>query len=78
MSGCTGVPDFYKSCCDDHDEHYSAHDVTRAEADAEFRRCIQGKSPLGKCSPMALWRWAGVRLLGRHAWRRGGHPDGHA
>lgn len=62
--GCTGVPDFYKSCCDEHDEHYSTHDITRSEADQRFRDCIQQQSKLGKLSPLSWWRWAAVRSFG--------------
>ena len=72
--GCSGVPEFYRDCCMNHDIHYRTHKtlegepITRAEADARFRRCMQDRSRFGKSSPMALWRWLGVRLFGRKAW----------
>jgi hypothetical protein len=80
--GCTGVTEAYQPCCHEHDIAYATGrtvegaPVTRAEADAMFRRCIQARSPLGRLSPMAWWRWAGVRVFGagryhpqpRHEW----------
>jgi hypothetical protein len=42
--------------------------ITRAQADAEFRRCTQANSALGFFSIAALWRWAGVRIGGKGAW----------
>lgn len=74
---CSGVPDFYSDCCDEHDIAYrtgatvDGETLTRAEADARFRRCIQSRSWLGWFSPMALWRWAGVRLGGGSSWQGG-------
>lgn len=73
--GCSGVPDFYKDCCDEHDIHYrtrkdiDGNPITRAEADARIRACIQERSRFGILSPMAAWRWLGLRLLGGRAWR---------
>ena len=69
--GCTGVADVYLDCCREHDIAYATGrtvegaPVTRAEADAMFRRCIQSRSPLGRLSPLAWWRWLGVRVFGR-------------
>lgn len=69
--GCSGVIDFYVDCCSEHDIAYETdadvygHPMTRAEADADFRRCIQSKSPFGAFSPMSYWRWLGVRLFGK-------------
>lgn len=77
--GCSGVPDFYKDCCDEHDIHYRTHcdidgnPITRAEADSRIRQCIQAKSFAGVLSPMALWRWLGLRLLGGRAWNNNVH-----
>jgi hypothetical protein len=77
--GCTGVTQIYRDCCYEHDIAYvtgrtvEGAPLTRAEADAMFRRCIQARSPLRSLSPMAWWRWVGVRLLGhRHgiAWHQ--------
>ena len=68
--GCTGVPDFYLDCCVIHDLAYKygidpwGQPVTRAEADAGLRKCIQQKSKLRWFSPMSWWRYAGVRLFG--------------
>lgn len=69
-NGCTGVPEFYRDCCIQHDIDYHDKVISRAEADARFRRCIQEHSPFGKASPMALWRWAGVRLFGRFLYNK--------
>ena len=72
--GCTGVPDFFLDACIEHDTHYRTHTwldgspIFRSEADERFRRVMQSRSVLGPCSPMAWWRWAGVRLMGRWAW----------
>lgn len=73
--GCTGVTQAYQACCHEHDIAYrtgrtvEGAPVTRAEADAMFRRCMQARSVLGAASPMAWWRWAGVRLFGRGRYR---------
>lgn len=72
--GCSGVPDFYLDACLDHDIAYRTgktihgEAITRAQADARFRRVIQSRSPFGVLSPMSWWRWAGVRLFGGKAW----------
>lgn len=72
--GCTGVADFYLDACLEHDYHYRTHrwldgrPIFRSEADERFRRVIQSRSPFGRISPLSWWRWAGVRILGRHAW----------
>ena len=82
--GCTGVPDFNKLCCLQHDYCYQTHTdpraayqgkvvpITRGEADKMFRLCNQSESFLHKVSPMAWWRWVGVRIGGRKAWDKGG------
>ena len=73
--GCSGVPDWYKRGCDEHDVAYRTgkdplgHWITRREADKRLRWYIQLNSIFGVCSPMAWWRWAGVRLLGASAWK---------
>ena len=73
--GCSHVTEAYRSCCLEHDIHYRTHktiygdDISRTEADARFRQCMQDRSRFGKSSPMSWWRWAGVRLFGRKAWR---------
>ena len=72
--GCSGVPDFFLDACLEHDCHYRAHEwldgtpIFRSEADERFRRVIQSRSVIGPLSPMAWWRWVGVRLFGRSAW----------
>lgn len=76
--GCSGVPDFHLDACLEHDIHYRTGKtiygtpLTRAQADARFRRCIQQRSIFGRFSPMAWWRWAGVRLFGGASWQ---HPS---
>lgn len=75
--GCTGVPDFFSDACKEHDCHYRTHHwldgtpISRPETDERFRRVIQSRSVFGVISPMAWWRWAGVRLFGRGAWSGG-------
>jgi len=74
--GCTGVPDFYKDACLEHDCHYrrgmtlGLQIITRADADRRFRQVIQSRSPFRKFSPMSWWRWLGVRIGGKAAWDR--------
>ena len=66
--GCTGVPEFYHDCCLEHDIHCRTGEtldgtpITRKEADAQFRRCIQNRSMFGCFSPLSWWRWVGVRI----------------
>ena len=73
--GCTGVPDFYKGCCDIHDWWFRTHrnldgsPIAEAQANLGLKRCIQSKSLFGRWSPMAWWRWRGVKALGKRAWR---------
>ena len=77
--GCTLVTELYQDCCLEHDIAYrtgrdlDGHPITRAQADQRFRQCIQARSPLGRFSPLAWWRWAGVRLFGWLFWK-GGRP----
>ena len=69
--GCTGVKDFYRDCCVIHDLAYRyainpwGASVSRSQADAGLRACIQSKSLLGAFSPVSWVRWAGVRIFGR-------------
>jgi hypothetical protein len=69
--GCTGVIDFHLNCCLEHDIAYQmgcdvfGQPLSRAEADATLRRCIQAQSRFGVWSPMAWVRWLGVRFFGR-------------
>lgn len=72
--GCTGVPDFYKEECIKHDFYYRTHHnfkgelISKNQADLLFMQGIQSKSQFGKFSPMALWRYIGVKLFGGKAW----------
>lgn len=72
--GCTGVPDIYLSACIVHDFWYRLHRdldgtlITREVADARFRQMMQEKSKFKLFSPVALWRWLGVRAFGSKAW----------
>lgn len=72
--GCTGIPDFYKEECIKHDFYYRTKHgfdgrlINKEKADLLFMRGIQNKSKFGKLSPMALWRYLGVRLFGNKAW----------
>jgi len=66
--GCTAVPDFDfgYDCCGEHDYHYQALDVTRAEADKRLRQCIQKKGYI-----ILPWvYWLGVRIFGKEYWRK--------
>lgn len=73
--GCSGVLDFYLDSCLEHDIHYRTHcwldgtPITRRKADKRFRNVIQSRSWFGSYSPMAWWRWAGLRRFGGNAWR---------
>lgn len=74
--GCSHAKDWYLDCCLQHDIAYrqgcsvDGTPMTRTHADAQFRHCIQQRSPLGRCSPMSWVRWTGVRLFGWVGWRR--------
>jgi hypothetical protein len=41
---------------------------SRSSIDARFRACNQGKSKIGKLSPLSVIRWVGVRLFGGPLW----------
>lgn len=45
-----------------------ADPITRGEVDRRFRVCLQNNSKFGRWSPMAIWRWLGVRVGGQAAW----------
>ena len=50
-------------------EHWHhAKAVTRGDVDARFRQCHQNRSTLGRWSPMAIYRWLGVKWGGARAW----------
>jgi hypothetical protein len=64
--GCTAVPDFDfgKDCCGEHDYHYQAKEISRAEADKRLRQCIQKKGYI-----LLPWiYWLGVRIFGYKAY----------
>ena len=73
--GCSGVPDFYLNCCIIHDWFYRTHrdfngnPVTKNYADKVLRDCIKSQSWLGFLSPMAWWRYYGVKQFGKKAWQ---------
>lgn len=69
--GCTGVLDIHIWACWEHDFHYrhgrtlyAGEAISRREADARFREVNAAESRLGRFSPLAWWRWAGVRVFG--------------
>jgi hypothetical protein len=79
--GCTGVKDIYVECCWEHDFHFryghtlDGDPITFKESNAQFRRCIQSRSKLGRFSPLSWIRWAGVTLGGKHIWDRHREQD---
>lgn len=90
--GCTVVSEIYHWCCLQHDlcYHYArdprdaykvgwpaAKPITRAESDRLFRECMQSLSPMKKGSPLAFWRWLGVRAGGWKPWRDARANDPH-
>jgi hypothetical protein len=42
--------------------------IDRPTVEARFRKCHQNRSKLGRWSPMALFRWVGVRVGGQASW----------
>ena len=71
--GCSMATGAFVECCLEHDVHYRTGKtlrgmtISRRDADARFRACMQARSRFGAFSPMAWWRWAAVRLFGRAA-----------
>ena len=69
--GCSFASGGFRDCCVEHDVHYrlgttiDGYPITRREADARFRSCMQCRSRFGWWSPVAWWRWAAVRTFGR-------------
>lgn len=53
-----------------HQPWRDAKPTTFGDANAKLRKCHQARSPLGMYSPMAIWRWLGVKFLpkSRNAW----------
>lgn len=72
--GCTGVTDFYRETCIEHDFYFATrrdfegNPISFAETNARFRKAIQRKSKLRWFSPMSYWRWLAVSILGRPMW----------
>ena len=76
--GCTGVPDFYRNGCTLHDFCFRTHldfrgnESTFEAANELLRDYIRSKSWFGKYSPLAWWRWKGVKYLAEKPWDRYG------
>lgn len=74
VDGCTNAIDRSVLCCYEHDiayrtgKDFRGQPITRAEADRNFRRCVQSFAKLGKWSPTSYLRWAMVRMFGRGIW----------
>ncbi len=73
--GCSGVPEFYRMACLEHDIAYRTHVgyidnqiINKEEADLRFKWHTQMLSPFGRFSPMAQWRYWGVYFLADKAW----------
>jgi hypothetical protein len=68
--GCTFATGAFVDCCLEHDLHWrlgttlDGKPITKREADARFRACMQSRSRFGFFSPVAWWRWSAVRLRG--------------
>jgi hypothetical protein len=45
-----------------------AKPITFGEANRRFRKCHQARSKFGMYSPMAWFRWLGVKFLSKQAW----------
>ena len=79
--GCSGVPDFYLNCCIIHDFYYRTHRnlnatrITKGTADKRLRDCIMRGSVFRSLSPMAWWRYWGVRGFGKKAWFHNETPN---
>ena len=59
----------YKRYLDgDPDYWANAPAITKAQADADFRRGMQSDSAFGFFSPLAAWRWLGLKMGGQGAW----------
>lgn len=69
--GCSNAPDlFWRACCDEHDRHYQTGDISRAEADKQFLRCMQrdARSFFGRHLASRFYYYA-VRIFGRGYYR---------
>ena len=75
--GCSGptLP-LFVDCCYQHDIAYRTHSdefgdpITRGEADARFRACIQSRDILGELSLIAHARYLVLRAVGWWHWRK--------
>lgn len=75
--GCSGptLPVFV-DCCYQHDIAYRTHadefgdPITRREADARMRECIQWRDIFGEASVVAQVRYWALRAFGWWAWRQ--------
>lgn len=74
--GCSGptLP-LFTDCCYQHDIAYRTHSdefgdpITRGEADARFRECIQSRDIFGEFSIIAHARYLVLRAVGWWHWR---------
>ena len=72
--GCTDVPDFYLNGCTQHDFWYRTHrnfdgtPITKQEADKGLEQYVWKHSWFGHFSPLAWWRYRGLRMFGKRAW----------
>lgn len=82
--GCSGVPDFHKDCCLEHDLAYfwgrdpiEAYKLSSGPHEDGVLWSLAGKitrseadARFRKCQGdlMGFWRWLGVRIGGRFAW----------
>ena len=72
--GCTAALQVHQVCCWEHDWCYvtgmtpRGRLISKVEADARFRECLQARSPFRGYSPLAWWRWVAVTWFGRGVW----------
>jgi hypothetical protein len=68
--GCTHAAEVYVSACHEHDFHCVYHStwfgdhISSKQAAVRLKQVHQWKSPFGRLSPMAQWRWLMVRYFG--------------
>lgn len=74
--GCTyPAMQVFRICCLAHDRAYATGftirgvRITKAQADQQFRDCIQRHSTFRWLSPMSWWRYWAVRRFGRGVWK---------
>lgn len=72
VDGCTASPNGnWRDCCDEHDYHYSEHDVARVEADATLAVCITKKGHPG----FGALYFLAVRFMGLGFWNKAKFDD---